>query len=392
MSAIFPGRAGLCRILLRPVQPHASLCMSTLMACMTKLISVTSTFMSPNPYEMRGIAHATATATAATRSHRRRQNSTVKSTVYKTSSVDNSRVVTHRVSSTVVTNGAPKPAPTSNTEVKDSGTNKGAVAGGVVGGVVGAALLALLAFLLWRRRRNSRTTRKLDEVFAESGVGGGGVDRRTRARAERDAWADPTYPPGTVSHATPVTSVVSIQQSPEAWQQQSIYQAPPRSSTDGLLASPSFSSFAAQNAQAAPEARPTAAPAPAPIPTPAAATSMPAPAPAVAPAVTAQATPAPSLGPKSAIVQESHQPSTPAPFTTQSNATPSGTVPSAYRSADGDDFIVSPSSEYMWLPRGATQEKFTDVFTNGPDSAHDEQEISNRLWQSTGTLRVANAE
>lgn len=82
----------------------------------------------------------------------------------------------------VLTSTVPIPSQTARPQPHQDQTAAGPVAGGVVGGVVGLALLLTLAYLIVRRIRNQRATRALDSAFAEAGVGGGGVDRRTRMR------------------------------------------------------------------------------------------------------------------------------------------------------------------------------------------------------------------
>lgn len=81
---------------------------------------------------------------------------------------------------------APRPSPTQNpseNETKDdSDTPAGPVAGGVVGGVVGLALILAVAWFIYRRIKKNRATRALDDMYAETGMGGGGVDRHTRMR------------------------------------------------------------------------------------------------------------------------------------------------------------------------------------------------------------------
>lgn len=87
------------------------------------------------------------------------------------------------------TSYAPPPPQTNSPEPEknDSSTPAGPVAGGVVGGVVGLALiLGVLWYLIHRIRRN-RATRALDDMYAETGMGGGGVDRHARTRANNPA-------------------------------------------------------------------------------------------------------------------------------------------------------------------------------------------------------------
>ncbi|WFD35629.1 hypothetical protein MCUN1_002487 [Malassezia cuniculi] len=300
----------------------------------------------------------------------RRQDVTVVSTVYSTRSVSNSRVVTLSVSSTVATHGPPTAIPTNPVGEHHSGTNKGAVAGGVVGGVVGAALIAALAIFLWRRRKNARTTRKLDEVFAEAGVGGGGVDRRARQRNEGwDAQAESTsypagYPPIDQTDMTPMASFTSVPGTPSHWQSPVANQTHRYSSAEGLLGSPAFAPFAV-NTNGSPMvatagATPTIPSTPATYPVAAASMGIP------------------------------DEPTTPiAPHRSPSLVTPAASVA---RTAHGEESMLSPSSELMWLPRGIAEEQSADgQATTDPDSAHNDQEIANRLWRSPGTLRVANA-
>lgn len=106
-------------------------------------------------------------------------------------------VITQQVTST-----APAPSPTPMPPAEEQKhTPAGPVAGGVVGGVVGLLLLVLLAYLLLRRMRNQRATRALDSAYAEAGIGGGGVDRRTRMRPAQ-AIDEPWSPGGMAMHAS----------------------------------------------------------------------------------------------------------------------------------------------------------------------------------------------
>ncbi|WFD29646.1 hypothetical protein MSPP1_000656 [Malassezia sp. CBS 17886] len=110
-----------------------------------------------------------------------------------TQSVRGSQVTT-AVASTVVV-----PAPSTRPPPPSKQTAAGPVAGGVVGGVVGLALIVGLAWFLIQRTRNRRATKALDIAYAGAGVGGGGVDRRTRARPMNavpmepgEMWKSPT--------------------------------------------------------------------------------------------------------------------------------------------------------------------------------------------------------
>ena len=365
----------------------------------------------------------------------RRQDSTVQKTVYSTRSVSNSEVVTRQVSSTVAAPGPPSSPPNSGPGqqvVEKHHTNTGAVAGGVVGGVVGAALLALIAFLIWRKRRNSRTTRRLDEMFAESGVGGGGVDRRTRARLERDNWASQAETSPYLADAgsmTPVqaasaTNVGMFPGSPPQWPSNQMYQVPQRTSTDGLLASPasvpynikpdggaermevSDTNTAPAQVIAAVPAMPAmpAIPAMAAIPTEPAQPAQPTqPAQSAPPTQPAQSAPPVQPAQPAPPVQQVQPapPAMPAASTMQrippTATTPVSAVPSVARTA-GDETVLTPLSEFMWLPQGTVQERFASIQPGGESGSNqkqsamnEEQEIANNLWRSTGTLRVANA-
>lgn len=85
----------------------------------------------------------------------------------------------------------PPPTPVPNPQSNQKHTDVGAVAGGVVGGVVGLALIiAAACFLLYRWRRN-RNKRALDDIYAETGMGGGGVDRHARMRGTQPVMNEP---------------------------------------------------------------------------------------------------------------------------------------------------------------------------------------------------------
>jgi len=119
--------------------------------------------------------------------HSRRQ---VVETITQTKShqADPSTVVENQTRTTFLPPPPPTPAPNPHPEQKH--TNTGAVAGGVVGGVVGLALIiAAVCVLLFRRRRN-RNKRALDDIYAETGVGGGGTDRHARMRGTQPAVND----------------------------------------------------------------------------------------------------------------------------------------------------------------------------------------------------------
>lgn len=100
----------------------------------------------------------------------------------------------HGPDNTVVVNqtstsyASPTNLPTNNPSVNesdDSSTPAGPVAGGVVGGVVGLALLIAAAWFVYQHIKKKRNTRALDDMYAETGMGGGGVDRNARMRGNQ---------------------------------------------------------------------------------------------------------------------------------------------------------------------------------------------------------------
>lgn len=115
----------------------------------------------------------------------RRQHSVVNSYVTVTQSHQGSLVTVQKTHTTVAPPSTPTGHPQSQHNKENNDTPAGPVAGGVVGGVVGLALLLAISYFIWRRVRSRRDTRKLDEVFAEAGVGGGGIDRRMRTRGNQ---------------------------------------------------------------------------------------------------------------------------------------------------------------------------------------------------------------
>ena len=116
------------------------------------------------------------------------------------------------VENQTLTSFLPPPPPTTapNPRPEQKHTDTGAVAGGVVGGVVGLALIiAAVCFLLFRWRRN-RNKRALDDMYAETGVGGGGTDRHARMRGTQPIVSD---------HASTWNSNASIPADPEMYPQ-----------------------------------------------------------------------------------------------------------------------------------------------------------------------------
>lgn len=97
---------------------------------------------------------------------------------------DNTVVVNQTSTSYASPTNLPSNNPTVN-ESSDSGTPAGPVAGGVVGGVVGLALLIAATWFIYRHIKKKRNTRALDDMYAETGMGGGGVDRNARMRGNQ---------------------------------------------------------------------------------------------------------------------------------------------------------------------------------------------------------------
>lgn len=106
-------------------------------------------------------------------------------------------VITRTVVQTPSSNPSASSAP-ARTD-KDDGPNVGAIAGGVVGGVVGLlAIIGLVGFVLWRRRKQQRQAQ--DEGQMGSGGSSGGITRNTSTMSKAGLLGGATevdhqYPP-----------------------------------------------------------------------------------------------------------------------------------------------------------------------------------------------------
>ena len=116
---------------------------------------------------------------------RRKDATTVVKQTKSIQGPDKTVVVNQTSTSYATPSNLPSTHPSVN-ESDDSGTPAGPVAGGVVGGVVGLALLLAAAWFLYQHIKKKRNTRALDDMYAETGMGGGGVDRNARIRGNQD--------------------------------------------------------------------------------------------------------------------------------------------------------------------------------------------------------------
>lgn len=116
---------------------------------------------------------------------RRKDATTVVKQTKSIQGPDKTVVVNQTSTSYATPSNLPSTHPSVN-ESNDSGTPAGPVAGGVVGGVVGLALLLAASWLLYQHIKKKRNTRALDDMYAETGMGGGGVDRNARMRGNQD--------------------------------------------------------------------------------------------------------------------------------------------------------------------------------------------------------------
>lgn len=399
-----------------------------------------------------------------------------------------------------VTSTAPVPTPSQTPQPQQKQTAAGPVAGGVVGGVVGLALLIAIAYMLIRRARNRRATRALDSAYAEAGVGGGGVDRRTRMRPAQtdEAWmpmshsdldpamreshsgqptlgrgepyfASPVHQPflqdmeiGMQPHSTKMPSEMSpsnsnwteYQPGPAAQQMRQFQDEAPLAShvPSGVATeAPSVPIEVVQSNSARASSRAETrsvksgmAPGPAVADVPVASSDAYAdayagvstyptneltegstPTAPIVPVSMANVPDAPASPVAAQPVVSSSDTYAPAPQTPPSGAAPpisSDTLaraPSAMPThtslnriatdsleyEDGSTELQSPSSAYMWLPshrfadrEGSTVSRMGTGASYRPLARSDsvrqesaeEQEIGNKLWRTTGKLRVAN--
>ena len=317
-----------------------------------------------------------------------------------------SSAVTVKSYSTAV---APPPSPTPGPPPPPGHhTNVGAVVGGVIGGVAGVAILAALAGLLFAAQRRRRTTRRLDEVYAEAGLGGGGVDRRNRTRpASTDL---PPMPPSSPPARGPAPQVLPTMAEHEA---------------AGVASMPTYDSGNVPQTQG-----PYAPAQPEFVYAPASAGAVPMqqeqpPPDGVhdAAAMYRQPAGAPSDQPQGRATPAQTPPDSPlpaaAPPVAQATVGEGVPVSTSYRSFayepeqptyTGTDPGASPSSADMWLhhkdSRSSAQFWRTSDPTEPPrtpppataaphsrdEDRAEELELSNKLWRTPGTLHVANAQ
>lgn len=171
--------------------------------------------------------------------HSRRQ---VVQTITQTSSqqADPSTVVENQT----LTSFLPPPPPTAapNSDEDDNNTDVGAVAGGVVGGVVGLALIiAVVTFFIYRWRRN-RNKRALDDLYAETGVGGGGTDRHARLRGMQATVGDPSATWNSNSAIPAQSDMYSQSMATPEDHEPMTYAAPIHVSSQALQGPPTFTS------------------------------------------------------------------------------------------------------------------------------------------------------
>lgn len=358
-----------------------------------------------DPVDMRLAPAPTRSSASVWLAGERRRVSVDVTTQTQTAAGTSSAVTVKSYSTAVAPPPPPTPAPPPPPEHH---TNVGAVVGGVIGGVAGVAILAALAGLLFAAQRRRRTTRRLDEVYAEAGVGGGGVDRRNRTRPpSTDMLPMPSSPPPPHGPAPQVLPTMAEHE------------------PAGAASMPTYESdnvHQAQSALAPPQAESAYAP-------------------AGAPAVPVQQEQPPADGVHDAAAMY-RQPAGGALEQLQGRTTPVHTPPGSplpaaappvaqvsggegvpvspsYRSFayepeqpayTGTDPGASPSSADMWLHRKdsrssaqfwRTPDPTQPPRTPPPDAAAphgrdeeraEELELSNKLWRTPGTLHVANAQ